>query len=131
MRLYRYENYFEHVCIFYLHFVYLLLCALMQENFVFCEHGYVYFRDGRKFSKKVRRYVLEHAGCRGKVSVGQMWDFCNVCISNNELGILLNYEKTKKISRRMRRLCMHVKNNFKYILEDVPGIFVSSCILVY
>ena len=110
------------MCVFSI-FISLLLCALMQEKFVCMpKDGDVYFRDGRKFGIKRRRYVLEHAGSRGKVTPAQMWDFCNNCISNNELGIIHNYEKSKKISRRMKRLIKNVRNNFKYILVDVPGI---------
>ena len=53
-----------------------------------------------------RRYVMEHAGSDGKVTAAQMWDFCHKCFDNNELDIVLAYEKMhdKKISCRMHKL---------------------------
>ena len=83
--------------------------------------GEVYFRDGRRFKGKHRKYLMEHAGSRGKVSPRKMWKFVS-SISNNELGIISAFQKSKEVSVRMRRLTNRIKKKHSYILVDVAGL---------
>lgn len=99
----------------------------MQEEFICTtKDGELYFRDGRPFAGTHRQYVLEHAGSRGKVSAGQMWEFVSN-IGNSELGILHNFmhmkKSKRKISRRMKKLIRKMRDNYEHMLVDVPGPF--------
>ena len=93
----------------------------MQESFTeVTQHGQLFFRDGTPHTGIHRRYMLEHAGSRYKISAHAMWDFVKN-FSNNEIGILRHYEKTVIISRRMHVLIRHVCVKFVHMIVDVPG----------
>ena len=98
-----------------------LIQIYVQESFTeVTQHGQLFFRDGTPHAGLHRRYMLEHAGSRDKISAHVMWDFVQ-SFSNNEIGILRHYEKTGTISRRMHVLIRHVRAKFGHMLVDVPG----------
>ena len=78
----------------------------MQEKFVEQTHEVTfYFRDGYKYVCKGRRFIMEHAGSRGKITAGAMWEFVRHFIKNKpDMGIIHRYKKTRKISQGMGRL---------------------------
>ena len=98
------------------------LLVLLQEEFVTqAKAGQVFFKDGREYTGTHRRFVMVHAGSRkGNVTAGQMWDFVSA-ISNNDLGIINHFKKTRKISRRMRALTRVMHQQFQHMLHDIPG----------
>ena len=65
---------------------------------------------------------MEHAGCRGKVTAGQMWDFTMDFITHNDLGMIHNYMMTasNKISRRFKKFIKRTRSQMSHILVDVP-----------
>ena len=102
--------------------------------------GKVYWRDGTLYGER-RVYVMEHAFRNKKkrlvpckVTASEMWNFCTKSIANNELGTILAYERLppakKKISRNMDKMIRDVRDNFAYMLCDVPGlsVLIVSCI---
>jgi hypothetical protein len=101
----------------------------VQEKFVEVKKAaQIYFRDGRKYTGTHTRFLMEHAGSRGKVSALQMWDFIQSC-SNNDLGVLNTYDKTEKdekgrvpMSRRMLALTKRMAKKWRHILCASVGI---------
>ena len=84
--------------------------------------GKIPFLNGKRWSPGLHtRYVMEHAGSRkANVSAGQMWDFTQT-ISNKDLGTILRYTSTRKMSRRMMILCRKMIQKFPHMLHDIPG----------
>lgn len=102
---------------------------VVQEVFVKqTKAGVIYFKDGREFPGEHSRYVMAHKGVQN-VTAGQMWDFVSA-ISNNELGILRNFKKTRCISRRMRALTRKVGTKFAHMIQDIPGnvLIMPTCL---
>ena len=96
---------------------------IFQEEFIQVTAGdTLYFRDGRKYQGLHRRYVMAHVGSNTQISAVKLWDFVK-SFKNNEIGILLHYERTggRSISRRMKRLISNIRANFGHILVDIPG----------
>ena len=92
----------------------------MQEEFVIqTKSGQVFYTDGREYAGQHHRFVMVHKGAQN-VTAGQMWDFVSA-ISNNELGILCNFQKTRCLSRRMRALTRKVRTKFPHMIHDIPG----------
>lgn len=97
----------------------------MQEKFVEQTHeATLYFRDGRKYAYKGRRFIMEHAGSRGKITAGAMWEFVRHFIKNKpDMGIIHRYKKTRKISQGMGRLINRTKKEMSHILIDIEPKF--------
>lgn len=81
--------------------------------------GTIFFKDGREFPGTHSRFVMEHKNSRKQnVSAGQMWDFVSA-VSNGDLGLIHNFEKTRKISRRMKDLTRQVHSKFGHMLHEI------------
>ena len=98
--------------------------AIVQEKFIaFPERkGDVYFRDSTTpIAGKYTKYMMEHAGSRGKITCEQMWDFV-VSIHPNDLGLIARYKKTKSLSVRMKKLTKRVSKHYPHILYRLDGL---------
>ena len=95
----------------------------VQENFV-CQtnSGEMFFRNGEPYPGQHRKYIMEHAGSKGKVTAGEMWEFLTRFITHKDMGLIANYMKVskKKISKRMNRLINRMRKQMGHILVDVP-----------
>ena len=92
------------------------------------KNGQIFFRNGKEYPVRRRRWVMEHKNSKGKVTAKQMWDFTVKSIQPNHLGILESFLRTRKISIRMKKMCRQIRQNHAYMLVDVPGMFVAYCI---
>lgn len=100
-----------------------ILYIYLQENFVLVKRDETfYFMDGRQFHGKHSRYLMQHAGCAGKISAEQMWAFIHK-IEDSDLGMIHRYSAKAGPSRRLKTLCRKVSRKWSYILHDLPGVF--------
>ena len=93
----------------------------VQDEFI-SQGGHVqeiHFNNGDKFAGTHVRYYMEHAGCRGKTSAGQFYNFIKA-VSDNDLGTILHH-KQAKMSRRMLILTKKMCKNWYTMLDDIPG----------
>ena len=93
----------------------------LQDDFVpqgkACQ---IHFTDGRVFPGLHQRYLMVHAGSKGKVSASQMWDFIQ-SVGNSDLGRIKRYKNKAKLSQRMLKMTKKVYKNFPHMLQDIPG----------
>ena len=98
-----------------------VLYNYLQENFVLAKRDEnFYFMDGRPYTGKHSRYLMEHAGSKGKISAEQMWAFIYK-IEDSDLGMIHRYVAKAGPSRRLKTLCRKVSKKWSYILHDLPG----------
>lgn len=89
--------------------------------------GELFFRNGNKYPGEYRKYMMEHAGSRGKITAGEMWEFLSVFITHNDMGMIARYIKPNKsgkpktISRRLKGLISRTRKQMSHILVDVPA----------
>ena len=63
----------------------------------------MFFHNGNPHPGQYRKFIMEHAGSRGKVTAGEMWEFLTAFIQHNDMGMIDRYMKQPKGQKKSQR----------------------------